>query len=1085
MIRRGGSGPVLVALVVLVVVAACRCAAADEPVRIEPAHGRPFFMPDQKRREILALATTEPWAAKCLAALEAAARPKGPADGRAAAFLYALRGEAEHAATAERWLMGFRGTPRSHRALLADPAYWRQGQPMNSEVHYGISVDHYVAFDWAYRGLSEQGRRAIEEGLAEEARFRMKWLDTWRFTPNLEFKPLFMAAFGGLALQDQAALHYLRGRTERHGSYFSMMDRLLRDGGPWHEAPIYAIQHSDLLCMATMSFYGRLATGADWFSARTPGGGSPRGLMDYYIDTAYPPESDAAGNRRIRVATYGDGATHFDGDLFLVDATVGADGTQRPATPATRAAREALIACYRASDRDPAYGAFVSMLPGYEPDLWNRPPLPDPDARAFPPAPSRVWPTFGVAMLRSIESPAYWTDPDAIAAFQLMTPFYGHDHADKFAIMLHGAGALLYPDFNAIQYENYAIGWTRNTVAHSTLMVDEEDTQPAPCTVRHDFTPEVKFLATAASGVYEGVDQTRALLLTDRYLLDLFAARSPYPRVYDYLLHSMGRPEPVTAGFGPDVTASRRFWPLEQQRGLATAEPWQLDFAVDGEAPGSARVRVTMAGAAGTRVVCGSWGRRLAEKAGNQPAAAANAVGPSMLAARRGPVRGTVFAATHEPFRARRTPAVRGVEIVAEGDDAAVVRVDGEGFTDYAAVDFRPRTPAARRMLVDRSDPDRFFAFEGYGFLRIPNGGDPIARGGWTAYRVETADGAAVTSGKREDMAEERPTAAADPSVPLRFEPGVVRLGAGREADVRFSFTNSLPDTIHGSLDCDASQGIAPVGDATFGPVPPGGTATVAMRLTATADTRPGLRRIPCRLRYRTGPDAAERTTLHEPLTVAVGPTLIFDHAAVPEPRYRILAPGYTAESMMFHGLLVRLAGPDGTVILDNEPMFTFAEEGRQLLHRGQKHGCTWPKTAPASLIGMVEEQVRYTTAFLDDRVRVGLVNEWTYPERVRFRLPGTYAWPKDGAGCSWKRIIAVTEAGDDVDARPGKNVTVAAAELELPGLPYGLAIEFQPPRPVDFDGQAVEFTLAGDAADHWSFGFCPAGGLESWRSRR
>ena len=58
-------------------------------------------------------------------------------------------------------------------------------------------------------------------------------------------------------------------------------------------------------------------------------------------------------------------------------------------------------------------------------------------------------------------------------------------------------------------------------------------------------------------------------------------------------------------------------------------------------------------------------------------------------------------------------------------------------------------------------------------------------------------------------------------------------------------------------------------------------------------------------------------------------------------------------------------------------------------------------------------------------------------------------------------------------------------AELELPGLPYGLAIEFQPPRPVDFDGQAVEFTLAGDAADHWSFGFCPAGGLESWRSRR
>jgi hypothetical protein len=38
-----------------------------------------------------------------------------------------------------------------------------------------------------------------------------------------------------------------------------------------------------------------------------PGGGSPKGLMDYYIDTAYPIER--ADAERIRIATYGDGST--------------------------------------------------------------------------------------------------------------------------------------------------------------------------------------------------------------------------------------------------------------------------------------------------------------------------------------------------------------------------------------------------------------------------------------------------------------------------------------------------------------------------------------------------------------------------------------------------------------------------------------------------------------------------------------------------------------------------------------------------------------------------------------------------------
>ena len=86
---------------------------------------------------------------------------------------------------------------------------------------------------------------------------------------------------------------------------------------------------------------------------------------------------------------------------------------------------------------------------------------------------------------------------------------YGHDHRDKFSLTLHGAGRLFYPDFNALQYEKPSIGWTMNSVAHNTLLVDEQDTRNASPMVYDDFNPDVKFLATSASGVFENVDQTQ------------------------------------------------------------------------------------------------------------------------------------------------------------------------------------------------------------------------------------------------------------------------------------------------------------------------------------------------------------------------------------------------------------------------------------------------------------------------------------------------------------------------------------------------------------------------------------------------
>jgi hypothetical protein len=54
---------------------------------------------------------------------------------------------------------------------------------------------------------------------------------------------------------------------------------------------------------------------------------------------------------------------------------------------------------------------------------------------------------------------------------------YGHDHRDKFELLLWGRGRLLYPDWNAQQYEPMEYGWTRDAWAHNTLVVDESNPQ--------------------------------------------------------------------------------------------------------------------------------------------------------------------------------------------------------------------------------------------------------------------------------------------------------------------------------------------------------------------------------------------------------------------------------------------------------------------------------------------------------------------------------------------------------------------------------------------------------------------------------
>jgi len=210
-------------------------------------------------------------------------------------------------------------------------------------------------------------RQEIRDGISAFMHFKMRSMDRWTQTPNLVFKPTSIVAFAGLAIQQREVIDWglYRKPQSRIGGYFPVINNMLTDGGPWHEAPTYPFTHTDIYCIGMVSRYRALYDGKDWWTAKAPSGGSPKGLMDYYIDTAYPIEHTGYGPGQIRIVTYGDGATNAKHDLFLVNpAGAAIDGTK------------ALVAAYNASG-DPRPAAFAAMIPNYKPTLIDRRPLVD------------------------------------------------------------------------------------------------------------------------------------------------------------------------------------------------------------------------------------------------------------------------------------------------------------------------------------------------------------------------------------------------------------------------------------------------------------------------------------------------------------------------------------------------------------------------------------------------------------------------------------------------------------------------------------------------------------------------------------
>jgi hypothetical protein len=221
------------------------------------AHERPYFMPTAERDRLHDLISKEAWAKRDLDRLKKAA---STGDGFAAAFLYALDGNPKDAAIAQQWLLGKYGKKAYWTVQAADrlnSEFFKGGQVGIPEVYYDTDISGYLAFDWAHKGLEPTARREIEAGIVLWSRYKMRAMDRWTQTANLVFKPTSTVALAGLATENGELIEWGFRRTkpwgERLGGYDVVLDTMLKDGGPWHEAPIYPIAHEGLLMISRLS----------------------------------------------------------------------------------------------------------------------------------------------------------------------------------------------------------------------------------------------------------------------------------------------------------------------------------------------------------------------------------------------------------------------------------------------------------------------------------------------------------------------------------------------------------------------------------------------------------------------------------------------------------------------------------------------------------------------------------------------------------------------------------------------------------------------------------------------------------------
>ena len=369
----------------------------------------------------------------------------------------------------------------------------------------------------------------------------------------------------------------------------------------------------------------------------------------------------------------------------------------------------------------------------------------DPKKVGPPPAPSGVYPGRGLVVLRAEEGPEYWESPAPAVGMRLATP-YAHHVQDCFS--LTGFYAFHRPLYvnrkHATNYSGVDPGFSNSARSHSTVLVDfEEPKTIGEVEVRHHFSEHFKFVAARGKGIFEGVDQTRALVLTKDYLLDVSRLHSDRPRHYQWIVQGLGHAfadEPQR--WTPSRDLLGYLFNLDREQSRVTDENWSVtllqssgganrDLSGLGPRWFDERIgsRITMFGEPGTTAytahspsvwdTSGKWhGKDRYCFGEDEPAGAA------VVASRKCPK--TTFVALHEPFRSRhRIPYPRRILTPDDDTVAVAMRVfpldaQGDDWQRNSHEDFillRLGDHANEPVTVGQNMVQ--FRFRGFAFVRV------------------------------------------------------------------------------------------------------------------------------------------------------------------------------------------------------------------------------------------------------------------------------------------------------------------------------------------------------------------------------
>jgi hypothetical protein len=954
----------------------------------------PNLLLDQQEIEQIKVKVREhAWAARLLDRVRAKAEQDGAV--LETALAYALTGEARYARSVRDRLKNEARDQMPHYEKLdvkAEPEWGRWSW-------WGATA---WAYDLTYDAFPSEERAEVERWLRTAARTIIAQEQVLTTTPNLVFDEHWRVGMIGYCLGDADlidwALRDLGGHGPHSGGFYTVMDSMIRDGHFWGEAPIYAL-HYDVHGMFALAEAALRYDGTNLYKYESAkSGASMKKLVDGYLWMAFPLERNGSGGGKLRLATFGDGSTGclISGrlrDTFLDDNF--------------RAVLEVAYKRYRddgfawilsldpdrmayISDGRPAF-SYVALTHG-EP----LPAQPQP-----PPAPSGLYESMGFAVIRSDETPAYWTTGSLAAVLRLGTSV-GHGHQDYFSLILHGMGRLMYPDLNVIQYEPRWLNWTAEGIGHSTLLIDSESPSPGKHTTRHDFTPEVKYFAVEGSA-FERSKQERVLLMTGDYLADVFRAadREGRERTFDWVVHGLGRLYPGNpSAYRPSTDLVPHYGWIDRERSRAVDGTWQADWVQsragilerEAQAPETeAGVRLTVLGGDATRVYVGD-GPLVDSPPHHRLEGHPEPSCPLVLARRKAAA--ATYAAVHEPYSGR-PPSIRSVTLIRESDEGIGMKVEAENFSDRLLVGFG----SSPRTVLIRSPAGEQFRFTGYGFVRTA-GQAVVARGKFVGFCVRVGDRANLTltvNGKQEpavvrdgllvygDAGEEvkgtpGPARIPDESAETRasvntyFIPEEVRLKAGGpEREVAMTLRAVGRGEATGALRFIAPEGIS-VEPATVDVAPPlaeGTTRTVTLRIKARAEIPNALLDVRCE-------PVGDTPAGVEILPISVGVVLKKDRRVPRLAQWVARAPGYTMKVDEFSGVGTYLLDPEGHRRFGRFSTLNFihgfgaVQRGSEWLFRAQQaNQQVW--SSPDSLTFLGDGRLQYR--FLDDRIVIRYLN--------------------------------------------------------------------------------------------------------------